>query len=155
MIEIQLSRDAVAIVDDEDFDKLNQFKWSFDGRYASRHQRNSSKTIRMHNDIMNTPKGMEVDHINGNPLDNRKSNLRICSHSQNMMNCKIRSDNTSGSKGVWWDKVREKWFVRLETQKGRLNLGRFSDKQEAINTYNEAAKKHFGEFARNDRGETL
>lgn len=78
----------VAWVDDKDYISLNYFRWCFDGKYAQR--RGKGKTIRMHSVLMQPPKGLEVDHLNGNPLDNRRSNLRICTHKQNCQNLKLK-----------------------------------------------------------------
>ena len=78
----------VAIVDDVDYQGLNHFRWCFDGRYAQR--RKDGKLIRMHVEILGTPKGLVTDHLNGNSLDNRRENLRVCTQKQNMQNVKLR-----------------------------------------------------------------
>lgn len=92
---------------------------------------------------MNFPRG-EVDHKNGNGLDNRKCNLRIATSSQNKANTKIRRDNTSGFKGVIWHKASNKWMARVADK----YLGLFRSKYEAAKAYNQKAKEMFGEFAR-------
>ena len=117
MKKIKLSKGKVALVDNEDYIWLNQWKWHFmAGGYAMRHLRISedknSKLIYMHRQILNTPKGLESDHINRNKLDNRKENLRVATRSQNNMNRKKRINCTSKYKGVSWHKQRKKWQAR-------------------------------------------
>lgn len=105
------------------------------------------KTTYMHRVIMNCPEGMQVDHINGNKKDNRRSNLRICSASQNMANRSKPSNNTSGYKGVGWRKSRCKWIASIRVNSNLYHLGSFDCKHQAALTYDIAAKKYFGEFA--------
>lgn len=91
----------------------------------------------------------DLDHINGDPGDNRFSNLREATASQNMMNKKVGTNNKSGFKGVSWDKINNKWVSRIRTPGGRYrNLGRFKLAEEASDAYWLAAKEMFGEFAR-------
>ena len=101
----------------------------------------------MHRIILRTPLGKETDHLNRNKLDNQRKNLRICTHRENARNRGILTSNTSGIKGVYWDKQKEKWRVLLHTGKKRISLGLFKTKAEAKVAYNTAAKKHFGNFA--------
>ena len=91
-----------------------------------------------------------VDHLNGNRLDNRKSNLRICRKEKNPINCKKYKNNTSGCKGVSWLKRLNKWQVVIHKNKKRIYLGVYSDLKEAITVRKEAEKKYFGEFIRNE-----
>lgn len=91
---------------------------------------------------------METDHINGDRLDNRKENLRICTRVQNFQNMKMHIDNTSGFKGVSWDSEREKWISQIFTGGHTKFLGRFEDSEKAARVYDDAARKYFGEFAR-------
>lgn len=88
-----------------------------------------------------------IDHISKDRLDNRKSNLRTVSKSQNSLNTKLRKDNKSGCRGISWDKERNKWFVRIAVNRKNIALGRYKDIGDAINAYNEAAKKYHGKFA--------
>jgi len=89
-----------------------------------------------------------VDHKNGNGLDNRKFNLRICTRSQNQQNKKKPISNTSGFKGVAWSKAANKWCAYIAVNKERIHLGLFVDPKEAARAYDTAARKFFGEFAR-------
>ena len=87
------------------------------------------------------------DHINRNTLDNRISNLRPCTHSQNIMNTDLWANNTSGVRGVYYNKDYKKWFALITVNYKRKWLGYFEDKQDAINARREAEKKYCGEFA--------
>lgn len=91
-----------------------------------------SKTIWLHRFIMNAPKGMVVDHINHDALDNRKKNLRILKQSQNMQNQTVRKDNKTGIRGVTWDKKMGAWRVRVGVNWERRHVGFFNDLNEAI-----------------------
>ena len=151
--EIQLTQGKVAIVDDEDFDYLNQFKWfssNMKGKfYAVRTSYSNEKCscILMHREIMKPIKGYVIDHIDGNPLDNQKKNLRICTVSQNSMNRNKTVKNKSGFKGVYWHKLSKKWASVIKIDNKALHLGLFLDAKEAAKTYNAAALKYHGEFA--------
>ena|SRR3990172_10901192 len=89
------------------------------------------------------PEG-EIDHINGIKDDNRIANLRLATRSENLANCQIRRNNTSGHKGVSWDKRRKNWHVHV----GRKHIGRFAIKEDAIAAYAAAASELYGEYAR-------
>jgi len=147
MKEIILSKGKYTTVDDEDFDFLNQWKWfyasvGYPGRWFKR------KFVTMHNFLLNTPVGKHTDHINGDILDNRKSNLRICEVKENIRNQKLHINNTSGYKGVTWCKRDKRWKAQLMLNRKNLYLGNFKDKEKAAKAYKEAAIKHFGAFAR-------
>jgi hypothetical protein len=88
-----------------------------------------------------------LDHINQNPSDNRIENLRPATRTENAYNCKIRPDNTSGVKGVTWDKTKKKWVARVYADQKCVNLGRFVEKESAINAVKLARIKHHGMFA--------
>lgn len=143
MAFIKLTRDRVAIVDDELFEDINKYLWCFNGLYASR-----GNNIYMHRVIMSAPKGVLVDHINGNGLDNRRENLRLCTHAQNLQNQKRKKNNTSGIKGVSWCSKSRKWDARIRLNMKQFYLGKFSSKEDAANAYAQAALKYHGEFAR-------
>ena len=90
----------------------------------------------------------EIDHIDLNKLNNKWKNLREATHSQNMANVALLSNNTSGYKGVFWHKQNLKWMVQIKVNNKRIYLGSFVNKEDAVEAYKKAAKKYFGEFAR-------
>jgi hypothetical protein len=148
---IQLTQGKLALVDDEDYDWLNQWKWCFHDGYATRRNLKNT-TLRMHRLIMDPPNGMDIDHANGNGIDNRRFNLRVCTRAQNVMNSIVRSDNKSGFRGVSWHKVQKKYVAYIYLTKfgkpKQMRLGNFYDAVDAAHAYDEAARQLFGEFAR-------
>jgi hypothetical protein len=154
--EIQLTKGKVTIVDDEDFEYLNQWKWSTNSAkperfYAWRNKRIDGKVnmIYLHRFILNiTDRKIYVDHINNNSLDNRKVNLRQCSHSENERNKDKTKRNSSRFKGVCFDKSCNKFFSLITVNRKRIWLGYFIDIKDAAKAYNEAAIKFHGEFAK-------
>lgn len=154
MKEIQLSQGKVALIDDDDFERVNQFKWSFGVSkrdktiYVKRRDWSKKEYIKLHRFILNAPKNKQVDHIDGNGLNNQKSNLRLCSQSENKRNSKIYSNNTSGYKGVTFSRSNSKWIARVMVNKKYVNFGSYKTKEEAAIAYNNAAIKHYGNFAR-------
>ncbi len=151
---INLSQNKMTIVDDEDFEFLNEWKWHLSStprhRYAVRNALvNGKKTIvRMHRILMGASAEWQVDHKNGNSLDNRRTNLRLCTHSENQRNQKAQCGTSSRFKGVTWDKSRNKWSAKIKVDKKQINLGRFSNEIEAAAAYDLAAIKYHKEFAR-------
>jgi len=150
---IPLTRGMFAIVDAEDFDRLNEYKWfanEGDGRWRATRSgsvKNGEKiTVHMHREILSTPAGCEIDHINGNDLDNRKCNLRVSTHIENMRNMKMHKDNKSGYKGV--SRHQGRWQVYIRVNNKNTRIGMFSDKLEAARAYDKAAIEAFGEFAK-------
>lgn len=148
MKKIKLTKNQFSIIDDGLFQYLNKFKWSCQKgiKYAGR--RLDNKIVLLHRLIINAPKGLEVDHINGNGLDNRIENLRICTASENRKNHKLLKTNKSGFNGVSWSKQENKWVVCISLKNKTFHAGSFLDKNEAAKKYNELAKKHYGNFAR-------
>ena len=129
---ITLPNSLKTLVDDLDFEYLNQWKWYVNSNgYVARKLKNG-KHERLHRAIMNPPKGMDVDHINKNKLDNQKVNLRICNRSENNLNTKLKVNNTSNYKGVSWDKRRKSWRAFGNINSERFELGYFKNKDEAI-----------------------
>lgn len=106
-------------------------------------------TLRMHRIITNAPQDKQVDHINGNPLDNRKCNLRVCTQKENSRNREKRKEKTSSIyKGVCFHKRKHKWQASITLDGKLIHLGYFKTQNEAALIYNEAAKKYHGEFAK-------
>ncbi len=141
---------ASFIIDEEDLDRVRQYSWELlvTGYIGHRHKKNYKMTrFLLHRFILNAAKGQRVDHINGNPLDNRKSNLRFCNQSQNNMNARLRKTSKSGFKGVSWENRSKKWRAVI-CLSGNIELGRFESKIEAAKVYNAKALELFGEFAR-------
>jgi hypothetical protein len=154
--EIKLTQGKVAIVDDDMYDYLNQWKWCLRPTgngifYAIRGFRNRKKSkvksISMHRQIMNPDKGYVIDHIDGNTLNNQKINLRICTQSQNCSNQKISIKNTTGFKGVRFNKINNKYYSKITVNRKNIYLGGFIDPIDAARAYNAAALKYHGEFA--------
>lgn len=150
---IPLTGGKYTLVDESDYDFINQWHWRVEGGYAIR-SRNSNeaslkkpKRILMHRVILNTPDGMATDHINGNPLDNRRCNLRICTKSENNKNRKPNYKSTSKYKGVTRSHESKKWRVQLGMNGKNLHIGLFESEDDAARAYNLAAIKHYGEFA--------
>lgn len=165
MKEIQLTQGKIALIDDEDFELLNQHKWCADqglvtyyaGRQITIQSQNKAKnikrkrtTIYMHRIILeNKLKDNEdIHHINGNGLDNRKCNLQIVTRSQHHMTKKKRKNCSSQYKGIHWHKSHKKWQAQIMINYKRINLGYFNNEIEAAKAYDAKAKELFGEFAR-------
>ena len=151
MKEIPLTQGKFALVDDDDYEYLSQWKWCYDNGYAKRGQWNpvTKKIIQifMHRVIMNAKKGEAVDHANHNTLNNKKYNLRICTYAQNMYNSKSNKNSSSKYKGVSWNKRCKKWQVYIIYEGKRINLGYYKDEEEAARVYDKAAIELFREFA--------
>jgi len=136
----------VALVDDEDFERVSQLVWYFHPRgYAHR----VHPSVFMHRFILGLSRGdPHVDHANQDGLDNRRSNLRFADHSQNMANRGVpRGAKSSRFKGVCWDTTRGKWRAQIQPQGRSVTLGYFLTEEEAAVAYNQAAPGFFGEFA--------
>ena len=143
MKEIKLTDNFVALVDDEDYEFLSRFNWSAHYKGGKWY---ADLSISMHRFILNLHKADgHVDHINGNTLDNRRSNLRTVTRSQNQMNAKRREDNTSGYKGV--SRHNNKWMARISINGKRFFLGHFDTPIEAAKAYDTVAKEYCKEFA--------
>jgi len=145
---IPLSRGLYAIVDAADYEWLSQWKWcALRSRYAIRWSRCDGKLhqIQMHSLIAGPGSGQETDHRNHNTLDNRRANLRIVSHTQNLWNQRLRTDSTTGFKGVSLN--RGKFMAYITFNRRTKNLGRFDTPEAAAAAYDAAALRLFGPFA--------
>lgn len=155
---IPLTQDKFAIIDAADMHLVDQWNWSASRRknrkgirwYAVRGTSVKGKGVRiyMHREIMAASSTAEIDHRNGDGLDNRRSNLRVATRQQNTRNAGLRSNNTSGYKGVWWSRVSGKWACGITINARNIHLGLFLSKREAARAYDVAAANCFGEFAR-------
>jgi len=128
MKKIPLSQGKFALVDDDDFEWLSQYKWYFHDGYAERNQ----KPRFMSRLILDAPAFMQVDHKNGNPLDNRRENLRLATPAENCRNRKQQSNNTTGERGVYWHKQLGKWAVRVRRDGKLVNGGIFKTFESAV-----------------------
>lgn len=149
--KLPLTQGLYAIVDYDDFEFLSQFKWhalKLDGGYRAATRRNK-KTLYLHRFLMGEPNGIMVDHIDGDPLNNQRNNLRLCSQAENQRNCKKHKDNKSGFKGVHYanDRSLKKWVSQISFNKKVIVLGRFNNPEDAARAYDIGAKKYHKEFA--------
>jgi hypothetical protein len=153
--EMRLSGGYIAIVDAADFGWLSQWKWSADVRagghiYASRTivlPDGRRSTVRLHRAITQAPKGMDVDHIDGNTLNNARANLRVCTRAQNTHNSKARAQNTTGYKGVSRSAHGGSWFSQISVHGRYRHLGHYSSPEAAAVAFDTAAIALQGEFA--------
>ena len=152
MKEISLTRGKMAIVDDEDYDYINQWKWQYlPVGYAARNFKKNDNGVRplvyMHCMIVPHPEGMQTDHANQNKLDNRRDNLRVCSRSQNYINGGLRADNSSGVRGVVWHRASQKWEASIGYNGKRIHIGLYNDIGCASKAYSNKSRELFGVFS--------
>jgi hypothetical protein len=146
MKEIRLTQNKVALIDDEDFGRVNKYNWFLgaNGRYVM-----TSKGLYLHRFIMDCPKKMYVDHIDHNGLNNQKVNLRLCTQQQNCFNqSKQKRANSSIYKGVSWVKNNNKWLAKIKINQKKIHIGLFEIERHAAMAYDIWAKELFGKFAR-------
>lgn len=165
--KIKLSQGKYALVDSEDFEFLNQWKWTYrqgyavrgeyigrisDERHPSGRQKYKSRLIAMHRVIAKTPPQLTTDHINGNKLDNRKENLRNCTKRQNCYNTGTRNPNKDLAKspyvGVHISQSGKRWISHIAPNRKSIHLGTFDTAEEAAEAYNMAALSFYGQFAK-------
>ena len=145
MKEIPLTQGKVTLVDDEDYDMVCAAgSWSYKEPGYAR----SYKHGRLHRWLLRPRDGLNVDHINGNGLDNRMCNLREATQSQNLMNSRPRVGWTSKYKGVSINRASGKWMATIRIDGENKYLGIFENEVDAANAYKQQANKSFGEFAR-------
>ncbi len=145
---IKISKGKEVIVDDDDFEELNKFKWHYNKLgYVARSGKENGKRfgVYMHRQIMNTPKGKYTDHINGNTLDNTKNNLRICTQAENSRNSRSKNN---GYKGVIKRTNHNSYMAQIELQGKVFYLGNYKTAELAAKAYDKKAIELFGEFAK-------
>lgn len=139
------SKEEPFYFDKEDYDIIKKYTWSYNpDKYVVSFP--FGKLIRMHMLVMGSDGSKDVDHINRITYDNQKKNLRICEHYENIIHSKTRTDNTSGRKGVYWDKSRQKWMVSITANKKTIFLGRFDSYEDAVSARIVAENKFHKEF---------
>lgn len=143
------------LLDIEDYDKLITKKWNIiknrNGVCSVRHSYYKNKKhmcLYIHRYVLNYSDNLVIDHINGNPLDNRKCNLRICTNQENCRNQKVAKHSSGGIKGVSYNKNNKKWTARIGLNYTRIFLGYFNTKVDAAIAYNKKAIELYGEFAK-------
>lgn len=148
---IALTRDMHAIIDDQDKDLISPYTWHaacLHGYwYAMSSTSGNNKPLYMHRVILMPPPNVLIDHRNGNGLDNRRHNLRLCNHQENARNAKLSSNNSSGMAGVHWHIHQQRWIARITVDYKKIQLGSFKDLDEAIAARKAAELEYFGEFA--------
>jgi HNH endonuclease len=157
MKRIALSQGKYALVDDEDYQELNKYKWhtylsTNKKYYASRNSpriKGVKHLIKMHRMIMGCEKadGKNVDHINGDTLDNRRSNLRLCTVQENNLNKGRQINNKSGYKGVYKHSQYDVYVAQIKVGKKRIHIGVYKTAIDGAKAYDEMARIHHGEFA--------
>lgn len=145
---IALTQGYFTIVDADDYERLNKYKWHVKvkrtGCYA---YRSEGKTkIAMHRQILNAPQQLQCDHINHDGLDNRRANLRLCTPQQNACNRKPL-ERTSKYKGVYWSRGNKKWRAEIRNNGRKIHIGYYYYEMDAAIAYDDVAIELFGEFA--------
>jgi hypothetical protein len=153
MKKLKLKGGDFVLLDNEDFEWLSSFHWVKRPNGYVVASLGHRGHVYMHHLIFFLDKlprgsGIEIDHINGNGLDNRRANLRLCTRAENSWNRGLQSNNSSGYKGVCWNKRRKKWMAGIKVDGKSKHLGLFLKAEDAARAYNKAAKKQYGDFAR-------
>ena len=148
---IKLKKGRQTIIDSKDWNKVKHLHWLYGiGNVyvgANIGGRKNHKQILLHRFIMDTPKGFHTDHINGDRLDNRRENLRICTPNQNQFNSRKWKKKSSKFKGVSWYKRDKCWRAYVNKNRQQFHLGYFQSEKDAGEAYNKKAKELFGKYA--------
>lgn len=142
---------AHTYLDDEDYHRAKDFHWhkTKNGYVAGTVLEDGvRKRVYLHRWLMNAQPGQLVDHIDGNPLNNRRRNLRLVTRSQNQANRRRNANSRSRYKGVTWHKHKKKWLARIQVEGRRITIGYFDTPLLAAHMYDAFARSHFGEYAR-------
>lgn len=148
IVGVPLAKGRIAIIDAADAERVLKYKWhvrpdKHGGFYVK--VCIDGKKLALHRFILDAPQGMDVDHINHNPLDNRRCNIRVCTRAQNMMGQKPHGG--SPYKGTSFITEKKKWIAQIGVSGKNIHLGYFDNAVDAARAYNEAAKRYFGEYA--------
>lgn len=135
--------------DKDDYEKIRYICWHKDSStgYIKGHAVTDNKKVFLHRIVMNAKESETIDHINHNLLDNKKTNLRKCTRSQNSANAKKRVDNKSGCSGVYYQKSRYKWAAQISVNNKKISLGRFDCFDDAVKARKDAENKYYKEFS--------
>lgn len=146
------SKNELFYFDLEDYNKIKDYCWFIDSNGYLVAKDEHHNNIKLHRKILNLEYGDNkcVDHINHDKMDNRKSNLRIVTNQQNMMNQKLKDCNTSGVTGVHWDNTNGYWVAQIGYNKQKIHIGNFSNFDEAVKARKKAEEKYFGEYSYNN-----
>jgi len=151
--EIHLNHGKIALIDDEDWDLVCGYSWYYfhddHNEYAKAREPKTRREVRMHRLIMDAPRGVQVDHWNGNGLDNQRHNLRLCTNGQNRQNSSKSSKAAFRYKGVsWHDKGHSRIQASIKFNGKTIPLGYYDREEDAARAYDAKARELFGEFAR-------
>jgi hypothetical protein len=150
MREIQLTTGGVAMIDDEDYARIARYSWRLNrkGRpVRTTHAGGRSICTEMHRFILEPPPGVRVDHIDGDPLNNQRANLRLATAAENSRNRRSLPGSSSRFKGVTWNRQCGKWQAGIKVSGRQIHLGLHVQEDAAARVYDRAAREHFGEFA--------
>lgn len=148
MLLIPLTCSKFAKIDDSDYPLVSSYCWQYSKLKSTEYARATMKSIRMHRLIMGAKPGEEIDHRNGDGLDNRRCNLRFCMRSQNVCNTSKRKDSPNQYKGVHQVRSSRKWIARIQVNGKRLHSMSCQNELQAAFAYDDLARKYFGQFAR-------